>query len=488
MTTTPMYQQLATHYRDAIQRHTLRAGSRMPSVRELMKRHTVSLSTALQTLRVLEERGWLEARPRVGYFVRNAAASSLEELPDADLREPLPQQQGRYAGINERISLLVESGRRAGVHVDLGGATPGPELFDTAWMNRTVTALLREQPTLLATGRSTAGSHPEFQSAMALRALKAGLRVAPSDVLATCGNTEAVHIALAAVTQPGDAVAVESPTYYGLLQGIESLGLKTIEIPCSQHTGISLEALELAARTEARLRAVVVVPDLQMPLGTIMPDAQKAALAQFCAKQDLALVEDDSYRPFIEAAESPRPIKAWDHTGHVIYCESFNKTLAPGLRQGWMTAGRWHERVQMLKFAQSRNTHTLGQLLIARWAASPAFDRHLQRVRLRLRGQRERTAQAIAQHFPSGTRLRLPPGGLSLWIQLPAGVASSRLFELALREGIRIAPGAMFSNTDRYEGFIRVSCALEFSDALAAAYRTLGRLAASLIPAAAPGP
>ncbi|MCJ0765266.1 PLP-dependent aminotransferase family protein [Variovorax terrae] len=477
----PIYQQLAAHYREAIEKNALRLGMRMPSVRELMRRHAVSLSTALQTLRVLEERGWLEARPRVGYFVRNAGTPALEEMSDPDLREPFQAGDGhagaRFTGINERISLLVESGRRADIRVDLGGATPGEELFDTRWMNRSAAALLREQPGILAVGRSTAGTHPEFQAAMAHRALKAGMRLAPQDVMATSGNTEAVHLALAAVAQPGDVVAVESPTYYGLLQGIESLGLKTLEIPCSQHTGISLEALDLAVRTEPRLRAVVVVPDLQMPLGTLMPDGHKAALVKFCAQHGLALVEDDSYRLLVEAAEPPRPIKAWDVSGHVIYCESLNKTLAPGLRQGWMTGGRWHERVQMLKFAQSRNTNTLGQLLAARWTAAPAFERHLLRLRPRLRSQRERMAQAIARYFPAGTRLRLPPGGLSLWIQLPDGVSSSSLFEQALRQGIRIAPGAMFSNTARYDGFLRLSCALAFTDGVDGALRTLGQLA-----------
>ncbi|TFY98894.1 PLP-dependent aminotransferase family protein [Ramlibacter humi] len=477
----PLYQQLASHYGQAIEKNTLRTGMRMPSVRELMRRHRISLSTALQTLRLLEERGWLEARPRVGYFVRGIAVPPLEEVADADLSAPLEAVAGAhpFAGINERISVLVESARRADVKVDLGGATPGPELFDTAWLNKTAIALLREQPNLLAQSRSTATTHPDFQAAMALRALDAGIRVAPHQVLATVGNTEAMHLALTAVCQPGDVVAVESPTYYGLLQGVESLGLKTLEIPCSQASGISLEALDLAVRTQPRLRAVVVVPDLQMPLGTLMPDAQKAALAAFCRTHDLALVEDDSYRPFVEANERPRPIKSWDTSGHVVYCESLNKTLAPGLRQGWMSAGRWHERIQMLKFAQSRNTPAFSQLLAARWVGAPAFERHLQRLRPRLRVQREQAAQAIARHFPAGTRLRLPPGGLSLWVQLPAGVRSSVLFREALREGIRIAPGAMFSNTDRYEHFIRVSCAQAFTEQTDEAYRVLGRLAAA---------
>lgn len=475
----PIYQRLAAHYSEAIGKGALRAGSRMPSVRELMRRHAVSLSTALQTLRMLEDRGWLQARPRVGYFVRQPPTCVLDELPDPDLREPLlpaAAKEGRYVGINERISLMLEAGRRPDVRVDVGGATPGPDLFDVAAMNRSVAALLREQPQILAQGRALTGAHPEFQQAMARRALDSGIRLSPHDVLATTGNTEAVHLALSAVTQAGDVVAVESPTYYGLLQVIESQGLTALEIPCSHRTGISLEALELAIRTQPKLKAVVVMPDLQMPLGTVMPDSHKAALVQLCQQHELALVEDDSYRMLLDVPEPPRPAKAWDDSGHVIYCESFNKTLAPGLRQGWMSGGRWHERIGMLKLAQSRSTPPFGQLLIARWAGSPSFARHLQRLRAALKQQRECTAHAIARHFPPGTRLRLPPGGLNLWVELPEGASSSTLFDEALRLGIRTAPGSMFSNTGGYDRFVRFGCTLKFTDGLEDAYRTLGRL------------
>jgi len=473
----PLYQRLAAHYGEAIGKGALRAGSRMPSVRELMRRHEVSLSTALQVLRVLEDQGCLQARPRVGYFVRSPGARPLDESPDPDLREPLPAAaDGRYAGINERISLLLDAGRRAPLRVDLGGATPGPELFDIRAMNRDVAAVLRERPELLAQGRALTGAQAEFQQAMARRALDAGIRLSPHEVLATTGNTEAVHLALSAVTRPGDVVAVESPTYYGLLQVIEAQGLTALEIPCSHRTGISLEALELAIRTQPRLKALVVMPDLQMPMGTLMPDQHKAALVQLCREHDIAVVEDDSYRMLLDVAEPPRPAKAWDTTGHVVYCESFNKTLAPGLRQGWMNGGRWHERISMIKLAQSRSTPPLGQLLVARWAASPSFGRHLQRMRAALRQQRERAAQAIASHFPAGTRLRLPPGGLNLWVELPEGLSSSALFDAALAQGIRVAPGSMFSNTGRYERFVRFGCTLAFTEEVEQAYATLGRL------------
>ena len=139
----PLYQRLAAHYSSAVALGTLKVGERMPSVRELMARHEISLSTALQMLRYLEEQGHVEARPRVGYFVRSTGVG-LPLTSEPDLSQPVqPNPHAHFVGINEHISLLLERGRQAEVYVDLGGCTPPPELFDHQFLNRTVNQLLR---------------------------------------------------------------------------------------------------------------------------------------------------------------------------------------------------------------------------------------------------------------------------------------------------------------------------------------------------------
>ncbi|MBD9391968.1 PLP-dependent aminotransferase family protein [Acidovorax sp. ACV01] len=489
---TPLYRQLAALYEQAIAAGSLTPGMRMPSVRELCQRHQVSLTTALQVLRHLESQGRVEARERVGYFVRGLGGVVLPGAREPEVHEPLASDLHVFAGINERISVFLDKARRAGpLPLDLGSAMPAPSLFDAKALNRLAQGLLREQPDILVYGPSAPTTHPEFQQAMARHALTFGVCVAPADIGATHGNSEAVNLALDAVAEPGDVIAVESPTFFGILQAIEVRGLRALEIPCSPHTGISLEALELAARNEPRLRGVVVVPHLQMPQGSVMPDAHKERLVALCVEHGLALIEDDIYREFVESPHVLRPAKAWDRqgdAGQVIYCASLSKSFAPGLRQGWMSAGRWQARVQMLKFARTRNMQTWSQLLAARSVDSPAYERHMRRMRAQLRVQREQSARAVARYFPAGTRLSLPPGGLSLWLELPVGISSTRLYDQALLSGIRIAPGPMFTNTGRYEHFLRLSCGMPFTTQVEEGYRTLGALMADQLAAQQPFP
>nr|WP_255364950.1 PLP-dependent aminotransferase family protein [Collimonas sp. OK242] len=480
-----LYRRLAEHYLDAIQALTLRPGDRMPSVRDLMRQHQVSLSTALQTLRHLEQEGWLEARPRSGYFVRQARR--LAQPEELNLSSAPALMSAQYAGIHERVSEIIAQGRSNKVTLDLSSASCAPQLYAVEALKNAAIRTLRQRPEVL-TGMMSHSGNPAFRQVLAKRSLAIGIKIAPEQVIVTHGCIEAINLALRAVAQAGDTIAVESPTYYGLLQVLESLGMRALEIPTSQRTGISLEALELALQTYDNIKAVVAVPNLQNPLGSIMPDAHKVRLVALCEQHGMALIEDDSYGDLVPEGTSSTALKAWDRSGNVIYCASLNKVLAPGMRLGWMVGGRWQARIEMLKFAHTRANEEWAQITAADFMASTAYDRHLRRLREALRIQRARSADAIAMHFPAGTRLNLPDGGALLWVELPQQLSSRKVFEAALREGIRLAPGLIFSNSRRFDHFLRLCCGQPFSPQIEQGIKRLGEIVAELLPESQPKP
>jgi len=477
METIPIYRRLAQHYREAIEAGSLAFGDRFPSVRALMSRHEVSLSTALQVCRQLESDGWLEARPRSGNFVRRPRRQAARPLS-----EPLPNQApdpARYVGMHARVSEFIARGRQSPVKINFSSARSAPSLYPGEALKNAATRALRRDPELLVRPAPNNGNGA-FRSVLARRAMANGMLLSPDDILVTQGCIEALNLALRATTQPGDIVAVESPSFYGLLQVLETLNLRALEIPTSPQTGISIEALELAVRTGDPIKALVVVPDLQNPLGCIMPDSHKARLVEFCSAQAIPLIEDDTYSALTNDDTPLKALKAWDKDGNVIHCASLHKILAPGMRLGWMNAGRWQARVEMLKYVQSRYNEELAQISAADFMTTSAYDRHLRRLRSCLKIQRAKSAEAIATYFPEGTRLTEPDGGLALWLELPHGLSSSTLFDAALAEGIFIAPGLMFSNSNRFDGFVRLNCGAPYSPEIESALKRLGQLCKQL--------
>lgn len=478
MDKTPLYRTLASQYRSAIENGALKPGERFPSVRVLMSRHGISLSTALQACRTLETEGWLEARPRSGNFVRHPrrlSAPALREPNHATLPDP-----AQFVGIHAQVSdfvargIIARSKGKNAVRVNFSGAACAPSLYPGEALKNAATRALRRQPDLLVKNIALNGNLG-FRSVLARRAMESGMVLSPDEIVVTHGCIEALNVALRAVTQPGDIIAVESPTYFGLLQVLESLGLRALEIPTSPQTGISLEALELATQTYPDIKAVVVVPILQNPLGSIMPDTHKARLVAFCDAAGAALIEDDTYGALANDAPQ-KSLKHWDKTGNVIHCASLHKILAAGMRLGWITAGRWQARVEMLKYAQTRSSEELSQLAAGEFIASSAFDRYLRRLRGQLADQRTLTAATVANCFPEGTRFNEPSGGLMLWIELPSGISSQTVFNTALDEGILVAPGQMFSNSNRFDNYLRLNCGLPFTGEVEEALQQLGRI------------
>ena len=467
-----LYENLAARVAEAIRAGALKVGDRLPSVRRLSTQHRVSIATAVQAYRHLENQRLVEARPKSGYFVLGRPVRLAEPATSA------PPSAPRFVGVNQLVMEVLEAARDSDV-VALGAACPGQELFPNEKLLRLAHAEGRRRPQLLGAYAMSPGNE-RLRTMIARRSLDFGCRLSPDEIIVTNGCIEALNLALRSVAKSGDTIALESPTYFTLLQIIESLGMKALEIPTHPREGISIEALDLATQTPGKVTAVITMPNFQNPLGGLMSDTNKARLVQLLESRAITLIEDDIYGEIHFGDARPRAAKAWDRSGNVILCSSFTKTLSPGLRIGWMAPGRMYTKVAMLKFINSVSTPELPQAAIAEFMANGGYDHHLRRLRAGFARQVQQTTQTIAESFPKGTKITRPAGGFVLWIELPAKVDSLELFRRAREERISIAPGPMFTTTQRYRNCIRVGCGHPWSAKIEMALMRLGKLAADL--------
>ena len=466
--TAPLYHQLADQIHALIRAGTLRAGDRVPSVRRLSNQQRVSVSTVLQAYQRLEDIGVIEARPQSGYYVRRPAATMPEPEPSK------PPRRALNVEVNALADAVLAHAADPGV-VAFGSACAAPELFQLERVRRVLSSVARRDRGALGRYGLPPGTE-RLRRAVAKRALDWGCRIDHRHLVTTTGCMEAINICLRAVTKPGDLVALESPTYYGFLQILQTLGLRALEIPTHPRTGISLEALELAL-TEHPVKAVLVMPNVSNPIGATMSDAAKKRLVELLASKNVPLIEDHIYAELQFDSPAPRAAKAFDRTGNVMLCSSFSKTLSPGLKVGWIEPGKWGEQVRMLKWVVSGGQNELVELAVAELIDSGGYERSLRQLRRRFEAQIDTARGVIAGSFPRGTRVTRPSGAYILWVELPKGCDSVALFEKLLERGITIAPGPMFSASQRYRNCMRLSIGQAWSEREERALREIGRLA-----------
>lgn len=450
-TKTRRYQELAERIADLIRHGTYPSGERIPSVRQTSEQQNISISTVLQAYALLERKGLIEARPQSGYYVR---ARVEVRLPEPETSSP--QLDPSHVSLHDLVMMLMRDSADSSL-AQLGAALPhlDPRLIQT--INRIMAKIIREKGVVAHQYHFPPGLDA-LRVQIARRMVNAGCSLSPSEILITSGGTEAIDFSLHAVCRPGDIVAIESPSYFGTLQTLEAHGLRALEIPTHPRDGISIEALEFAIEHNP-IRAVVVISNFNNPLGSKIPDQRKRDLVDLLARHNIPLIENDVCGELYFDDKRPLVCKAFDTKGLVILLSSFSKDISPGLRLGWVAAGRYSADTEWLKFTLSASSPTLSQMAVAEFLESGGYDQHLRRIRREYAHNVELMSDAVMRYFPEGTRLTRPAGGFILWVQLPENVDSLELYKLALQSGITLAPGHVFSATFQFSNFIRLNAA-----------------------------
>ena len=466
------YEILASDVAKLIESGALGPGASLPSVRQMSAQNQVSVTTVLQAYDLLESQGLIEAKPRSGFYVRmSLAAATLE--PELSTPEPDPSK----VSVRELVTRVMLHDALDPELVHLGAAYPPAQFSAISQLNRNLASAIRRLGDESAQYDLPPGNR-QLRQQIARRSVHMRCNLRPRELVLTNGCTEAVSLCLRAVCQPGDTVAIESPICFDHLQCLESLGLNALEIPTHPRDGISLDALSFAIQT-TEVQACLVISNYNNPLGSCMPDENKKELVRLLAAREIPLIENDIFGDLHFGDQRPTVAKAYDKEGLVMLCSSFSKTLALGYRVGWVSPGRYQDRLEWLKYTSSLANNTVASYAVADFLKSGGYRRHLLRIRMAYNRNLTAMRQAIIRGFPNDIRVTRPMGGFLLWIQLPSGADALELYKLALKDGIAIIPGHIFSASDQYRNFIRLNAATWGKETERAIYR-LGQLCTEL--------
>lgn len=464
-----LYQQLYQDLSDEIERGQRPVGERMPSIRQLCEQRGFSKSTVLTTYARLEAEGLIEARPRSGYFV---CAHDLRGAEAQHLQSP-QQSQPEATPIPVTAGQVMVDIMDKGAAFDLisgGERRPGNEQ-----LRRCMARAQRQQSAAEQLHYDEPSGSEELRTVLAQRFVSSGAPLGTNELIITSGCQNALMLALMATTQRGDVVAIESPGFYGVIQLLELLGLKALELPTSPHYGLSPDGLELALQ-HWDIKAVVVSPCYSTPMGSCMPESHKQQILAMTQRRGIPIIEDDIYGELGFGPERPRTLHSYDHYGSVLLCSSFSKNLSRDLRIGWIAPGRYFQRVKQLKLITSLATSITVQKGITHFLQEGGFDRHLRLRRQQLKQQYQQLLELIPNCLPQAISCSQPQGGLSLWVEFAPNIDTLELYHQALEQGVIITPGRLFTAQERYRNAIRLSFSAPWTEARVDALCTFGKL------------
>jgi DNA-binding transcriptional MocR family regulator len=467
-----IYQHIANNIEKLITGGSLKVGDKLQSVRMLGKEQGISVSTAFQAYYALEGKGLIEARSKSGYYVKYNP-KKFRKLP----QKIQPEAKESDISVEEIASRVYKELDSENI-IRFSLALPSPDLLPVAKLNKAIIKSVQNTKDSCTGYEQTLGN-PELRKQISKLSFNWSGQISDDEIIVTSGCNEALVTCLKASTKAGDTVAIESPTYFGMLRVLELLGLKAVEISTDPTTGVDLDFLKKCI-PKFNIKACLFIPNFNNPLGCCMPDLNKKELVSMLANYEIPLIEDDIYGELYFGTQRPLTCKSFDKNGLVLHCTSVSKSIAPGYRIGWAIPGKFLDRVRNIKIAYSGPTATITQSAIANFLGNGRYEFHMKEMRKMLYTQCLQYIQTIVEHFPEDTRISRPQGGFVLWIELNKNIDTFKLYQEALKKNISIAPGHIFSLQPRYSNCLRISYSYPWNDRIEEGLKTIGKIAKGL--------
>lgn len=461
-----LYLTLAETLANQIRKGVFKKGERLPSIRALCKEYNISMNTAKRVYLELESESLVQSIPQSGYFVSDIRyehyplpkASNPALLADSDIPKEIINKV--YSNIGNEAMTLFSFNSLYG------------EFLPAAQMRKEIIQAAK-QMTYGGVDYEPVQGNLNLRRMIAARSVIWGGNLTEEDIVTTNGSIHAISLCLLALGKAGDTVAIESPCYPGIFQLAIDLGFKVLELPTDPVTGVKIDALE---RLCPEIDICLLISNYNTPLGSCMPVENKKRVVELLATHQIPLIEDDVYGDLNFSGKRPLCCKAFDTTGNVLWCSAVSKTLAPGYRVGWVSAGKYQDKVIEQKLIHSISSPAIVQEAVANFMKSGKYEKHLRKLRQNLFANYQKVLAVIVNEFPKGTKVTRPEGGLSLWIEFDEQVNTSKLYDLCIKEGISIAPGRMFTVQRQFQNCIRLCIGLPWTDEIQQKLRRIGVL------------
>jgi 2-aminoadipate transaminase len=342
--------------------------------------------------------------------------------------------------------------------VSLSYGFPDPDLFPQDALLESVEAVLSEEgDQALQYG---GGEYRESLKAfLREQERERGIDFDTHELLVTNGATHAIDTVCRAFLEPGDTMVVEEPTFMGVLGVFRNFGVNILSVPVDE-SGMDVEALAelLESRREQSLdspKLLYTIPDFHNPTGTTLSRDRRERLLELAREYDFGVLEDGAYSDLWLDEQAPPALATLDGNDRVVRVGSFAKTVAPGVRLGWLTAPA--KIRQAARTVASGGTNTFVESVVGRYCEAGYFEERLPLLRETYKARRNHMLAELERTMPDSVSWTEPNGGFFIWVELPEGIDTESMLELAAQAGVTYLPGSIFYPDDGGENALRLS-------------------------------
>ncbi len=443
----PIYKQIINYIKQKIGNGEWTIGEKLPSQRELAEKFEVNRSTVVEALDELKADGLIEGKGKNGTRIINNTWSLMASMPSSSWEGYI--KNGIHKPNLRTIQIINKLEYRDDI-IRLGTGELSPELFPKDMMKKVFENVSNSLSSL---SYEMAKGSPKLRKVISEYLKKFHINVSSESILIVSGSLQALQLISMSILKPGSRILVENPSYIKSLHVFDFSGVS--------FTGISMDAdgirlNEILKNIDRNTSFLYTIPTFHNPTGILMPQYRRDKLLDLCTKERIPIIEDDAYRELWLDEMPPYPIKAKDENGIVLYMGTTSKSIAAGMRIGWVAAPETVvERLGDVKMQTDYGASSISQYVTAEWIESGFYEIYLKELRKKLKIRREIALNVLEKYFFDIACWNIPKGGFYIWLKLRNKIDMKKLFYKCCKNGILINPGYIYDFTKNYN--IRIS-------------------------------